>query len=168
MKTAIIYDGSSRDAAIAIKQLQPYFPAAELRFIEHMNSTDFEAYDLLLLGTTSWKLGESQENWIDALPRLQHADLHGRHVAIFVLGHRHSYPGTFIVRGLHIATRRAGASLVGCVTGPAWCSSLSTEHYCRHHFPGLPLNPSTEGRHFRKRILAWSCQVMTEARRSAA
>jgi|GEM_PF-4712044 len=167
MKTAIIYDGSSRDAAIAIKQLQPYFPAAELRFIEHMNSTDFEAYDLLLLGTTSWKLDESQENWIDALPRLQHADLHGRHVAIFVLGHRHSYPGTFIVRGLHIASRRAGASLVGCVTGPAWCSSFSAEQDSRH-FPGLPLNISTEGRHIRKRLLAWSCQVMTEARRSAA
>ncbi len=168
MKTVIIYDGSSRDAAVAIKQLQPYFPTAELRYIEEMNSKDFEAYDLLLFGTTTWKLGEDQDKWIDALPRLQHAKLHRCHVSIFVLGHRYSYPGTFVVRGLHIASRKAGATLVGYVTGPAWCSPLSVGHNYYHHFPGVPLNPGTERRHFRKRLQAWSCQVLTEASLSAA
>ena len=52
-------------------------------------------YRSLILGISTWGLGELQDDWIAVLPVLEDLDLKGKKVALFGLGDQESYPDTF-------------------------------------------------------------------------
>lgn len=52
-------------------------------------------YDTLLLGSSTWGLGELQDDWYDFLDSLKTKNLSGKKVALFGTGDAESYPDTF-------------------------------------------------------------------------
>lgn len=53
------------------------------------------AYDLLLLGTSTWGLGDLQDDWDSFIGRLKAMNLSGKKVGLFGCGDSGSYPDTF-------------------------------------------------------------------------
>lgn len=75
-------------------------------------------HDVLVLGSSTWDVGQLQVDWDAAVGALSASDLRGRRVAVFGCGDRAGYPETFgdalgILRR-HAAS--AGADLIGALS----------------------------------------------------
>lgn len=74
-------------------------------------------HDVLVLGSSTWDVGELQSDWETAVVALEAADLRGRRVAVFGCGDYAGYPETF-GDALGILRRRAtaaGAAPIGAI-----------------------------------------------------
>lgn len=74
-------------------------------------------HDVLVLGSSTWDVGQLQPDWDAAVGALEASDLRGRRVAVFGCGDRAGYPETFgdalgVLRG-HAC--KAGAELIGAL-----------------------------------------------------
>lgn len=56
---------------------------------------DFEAYDNLIIGVSTWFDGELPTYWDELIPELETLDLKGKRVALFGLGDQVNYPDNF-------------------------------------------------------------------------
>ncbi|KPK87817.1 MAG: hypothetical protein AMS27_01475 [Bacteroides sp. SM23_62_1] len=56
---------------------------------------DLGQYPILILGISTWGLGEMQEDWYQFLPRFRSVDFTGKKVALYGVGDQESYPDTF-------------------------------------------------------------------------
>ncbi|MFI3288025.1 MAG: flavodoxin domain-containing protein [Rikenellaceae bacterium] len=65
------------------------------------SASDFEGADLLILGTSTWGLGDIQDDWDGKLSSLEGANLAGKKVAIFGCGDSASFGDTFARRHRH-------------------------------------------------------------------
>ena len=79
--------GNTQDAAEKIK--------GELGdFVSHMadvvdsEPADLENYDILLLGVSTWNIGEMQEDWDTFIPNMSDLNLSGKKVAFFAISAR--------------------------------------------------------------------------------
>ena len=81
------------------------------------------AYDVLLLGTSTWGDGELQDDWYDAVKVLKGMDLHGKEIALFGCGDSESYGDTFCdgMGILYEDLKDTGCTFLG--------SGVSTEDY---------------------------------------
>ena len=163
MKIGIIYGsttGNTEDAANLIgKQLED----AAVHNITDVDQQDFEQYDLLILGTSTWGMGDMQDDWEDGLSKLSQADLQGKQVALFGLGDQNAYPGTFVdaLRGLYDAAIQAGARVIG--RWPAQEYSFSdSEAQEGNELLGLALDYDNEDDLTEDRIINWLKKVMEE------
>jgi flavodoxin I len=94
MTVHVIYGSDSgRTKAVAGKI------AAKLdgKIIDVSNATtaDFEACDLLVLGSPTYGEGDLQADWETGIDVLAEADLTGKKVALFGLGDQSTYPDSF-------------------------------------------------------------------------
>ena len=55
-----------------------------------------ENYKKLIIGTSTWSIGELQEDWDAFMPKLQKMDFTGKTVALFGTGDQVGYPDTFL------------------------------------------------------------------------
>lgn len=83
----------------------------EVVLIEKAWQNDFQAYDNMIVGASTWFDGELPTYWDELVPELESLDLKGKKVAIFGLGDQKNYPDNF-VDGMGIladAFQKAGA-----------------------------------------------------------
>lgn len=75
---------------------------------------DFEA-DLLVLGTSTWGLGDLQDDWAAGLDKLKAAPLSGKAVALFGQGDQVSYSTTYLdgMGELYDIVQAGGARVIG-------------------------------------------------------
>lgn len=65
------------------------------RDIQGLSVDAFLEYDTLILGVSTWDIGELQEDWQMLSKELVRLDLSGKTVALFGCGDQYSYPDTF-------------------------------------------------------------------------
>ncbi len=72
-------------------------------------------YDTLLLGSSTWGLGELQDDWYSFVEELKKADLSGKKVGLFGCGDSASYPDTFCesIGLLHEELSDTGCTFIG-------------------------------------------------------
>lgn len=89
MKKIGIYYGSTTgttaDVAKRIARLLNV-DAADVHDVAETAPSSVAAYDMLVLGTSTWGSGELQENWLDFLPGIEVLDLKGKGIALFGCG----------------------------------------------------------------------------------
>ncbi|AIJ34591.1 flavodoxin [Porphyromonas gingivalis] len=68
-------------------------------------------YDVLLLGSSTWGLGDLQDDWESFLPKLKGEDLSGKKVGLFGCGDASSYSDTFCAA---LGTIKAELANTGC------------------------------------------------------
>lgn len=91
--------------------------------VNRISADDLLACSALLLGTPSYGDGvlpgkasrNSEESWLEFLPRLGGRDFSGMRVALFGLGDQEQYPDHFLsaMMDLHLFFSEAGAEMVG-------------------------------------------------------
>lgn len=140
--------------------------------VSQADPLDFAAYDLLLLGCSTWDGTWLQPDWsdrLDELAALTEADLSGKRFALFGAGDQLSYGETF-VDALGILAElfeERGARLVG-----RWPASGYEHQKSRaqrgDYFVGLALDYDNQIDQSRERIESWADALLMELKLLAA
>lgn len=156
MATVTILYGSTTGATEQAAQTLAAALNAKALPISAATDADFDA-DLLILGSSTWGYGELQDDWADAIGRLDALDLTGRKVAVFGTGDQVGFSDTF-VNAIGILADKAlerGATLVGQVPSEGYGHSASMADR-DGRFIGLPLDDTNEPERTPERLAAWA------------
>ena len=162
MKVGIFYGsstGTTEDVAGRIaKALNVDF--ADVHNVTDADSAMIEGYDVLVLGSSTWGVGELQDDWYDGIKKFKAATLQGKKVALFGLGDSGSFSDTFcdamgIIKG---ELAGAGVTFIGEVPSDDYSfdSSVSVENGC---FVGLALDEVNEDYKTDERISRWASSL---------
>lgn len=133
MKKIGIFYGSSTGTTAELAQKIAKAVGAEAHCFDvaSANAGDATQYDVLLLGSSTWGLGDLQDDWEGFLPKLASQNLSGKAVALFGCGDADSYPDSFCEALAKIKEGLAGTgcTFVGAYTpeGYSYDASASEE-----------------------------------------
>jgi flavodoxin I len=115
-KVRVVYGSTTGNTCSAAEKIARKI-GDDTQVVDVAKATDaeFTGSDLLIFGTSTWGLGDIQDDWMDALPTLRGANLAGKHFAVFGLGDQSVYPDTFVdgMRDIYDAAVQAGATPIG-------------------------------------------------------
>lgn len=164
-RTGLFYAANTRKTALIGKEIQIAFGENKVNVvaIEKATKEDFESYDNLIIGASTWFDGELPSSWDELLPELDSLTLKGKNVAIFGLGDQVGYPENFVDGIGLLATffEKAGAKVTGCTTvdGYNFEKSLALRD---GKFLGLALDQENQSDKTPERIAAWIKQLRKE------
>lgn len=150
--------GNTQDAAKRIaKALSDHTVAL---FDVASASADFSAYDLILFGSSTWGLGDLQDDWESFIEEVKSADLAGKKVALFGTGDSSSYSDTFgeALGKIYDQIKGKGIQLIGQVSIEGY-SFDSSESVIDGQFVGLLLDEDNESEKTDQRIALWVDQI---------
>ncbi len=164
MKTGVFYGSTTGNTENAAVQICSLIAGSYMTSITDAVRADLEACDLLVLGTSTWGMGDLQDDWSDNLESLRAANLQGKKVAFFGLGDQAGYPDTFVdgMRELYDAAVEAGATVIGKCSddGYDYVDSAAVED---GQFLGLVLDQENQPELTEERIQTWVDQLLREA-----
>ncbi len=132
----------------------------DLNDIGSASDFDFEKYNHIILGTSTWYDGDLQSDWEYFFPSLDSIDFTGKTVAIFGLGDQHTYCDFFIdgVGIIYDKIIEKGATVVGQwpTDGYEHDESVAERDGV---FMGLALDEDNESEKTEERIDTWLKQI---------
>ena len=161
-KIALIYAANSDKTALVEKKIQKELgDAVEIVSVENAWQNDFEAYDHLIVGASTWFDGELPTYWDELLPELRTLQLKGKKVAIFGLGDQAKYPDNF-VDGMGILAdvfEEDGATLIGFTSTEGYkfnkSRALRGNQWC-----GLVIDLDNQAELTDKRVREWCKEII--------
>ena len=131
----------------------------------HNISTDghlMNNYNNLIIGTSTWSIGELQEDWNEFMPQLQEMDFNGKTVALFGTGDQYGYPDTFLdgMGMLYETFQFRGARFIGFwpTVGYDFTSPLPLLDH--DHFVGLAIDEDNQPELTDIRIKEWCLSLI--------
>jgi flavodoxin I len=120
---------------------------------------DLAPYDALLFGSSTWGLGDLQDDWEGFIKAVASADLSGKKVALFGCGDSQSYPDTFCnaVGAIYSAVKDR-ATVVGFTETDGY-SFDESEAVAGGQFVGLIIDEDNESNLTGERIDRWVAQL---------
>lgn len=114
-------------------------------------------YEVMLLGCSTWGVGEMQDDWNDFLFKLKDMDLKGKTVALFGCGDADSYSTSFCdALGLiYKELQHTGCSFIGDVD-PSGYHFDGSGALINGKFIGLPIDENNEADKTEERIKSWT------------
>jgi flavodoxin I len=94
-KIGIFYGSSVGNTRFVAEKIADLLPGSELNPVEQSGQSDIEKYDFLILGTSTWGVGNLQDDFETFVDTLIHTNISGKKVALFGLGDQYTYPDTF-------------------------------------------------------------------------
>lgn len=111
-KFGIFYGSSTGSTAEVAQRIAKAVGAeAEVYDVASADAADAANYEVLLLGCSTWGIGELQDDFDGFLPKLANQDLSGKAVALFGCGDADSYPDSFCEA---LALIKEGLAGTGC------------------------------------------------------
>ena len=164
-KIGLFYATSTVKTAEIAKKVQAAFGDAAISVvaIEEAWRKDFEGYDNIILGTSTWFDGELPTYWDEILPDLDDLKLKGKKVAIFGLGNQIDYPENFVDGiGLLAETFEAGGATIVGLTSTEGYTFEKSKALRGDKFLGLAIDIDTQADKTDKRISDWVAQLKKE------
>ena len=164
-----IFVGSSGGTTqSAAEKLEELFDGAELINMEedYDDLDQFEEFDVLLIGSSTWGQGDPQRDWVDPLYEMDNdePDLSGKKVAFFGAGDQDTH-GEFFVSALgkmEDIFKKCGAK-TGFGYWPTEGYDFKFSDAKRDDkFCGLPIDDVNQEDLTTPRIIAWAEQVKSE------
>ena len=116
-KIGLFYGTATAKTAAVAKTIKAAFgeDIVDIIPVEQSEEKEFNAYEDIIAGSSTWFDGELPTYWDETLPELTGLDLTGKKVALFGLGDQKKYPDNFAdgVGILADAFTSCGATLVG-------------------------------------------------------
>ncbi len=158
MKIGIIYGSTTGNTEQAAQKIAGQFDHAEVKAVTEVGL--FEEYDVLILGSSTWGLGDLQDDWEGAIGKLESSSLAGKKIALFGLGDQVGYPDTFVdaMGKLATAVESAGGELIGKWPAQGY-QCMTSEALEGNYFVGLPLDTENQERLSDERIRSW-CDLL--------
>lgn len=164
-KTGIFYGSSSGTTADVASRLAAVMGISpdDVHDVAVSTPDMVSAYEVLLLGTSTWGAGDLQDDWFSFLPKLASADLSGKTVAIFGCGDSAAFSDTFCdgMAQIFDDLQGKGCSFAGYVDSSDYTFDASVA--CRDGmFIGLPLDEQNEAGRTQSRIESWIQSLRSE------
>ena len=121
-------------------------------------------YDLLLFGSSTWGVGDLQDDWEGFIGQLEKANLAGKQAAVFGTGDSSSYSDSFCdaIGAIADTAEKAGATLVGKGVGVSDYSFDDSQAVKDGAFCGLPIDDDNESDKTEERVNRWLEQIKNE------
>jgi flavodoxin I len=122
---------------------------------------ELETHELLILGASTWDIGELPYDWQRWWPNSDALDLSNKAVAIFGLGDQFGYPDTFCdaMRALYDKAIERGATLVGGWSADGYDFTASAA-VIDGVFVGLAIDEMNQPELTHERIEQWCAWVL--------
>lgn len=95
MRTAIFYGSSLGNTQFVAEKLKAAIPVADCLPVNDLTVSQILQYDNIILGTSTWGVGNLQDDFELFVDLLLSLDMSGKTFALFGLGDQHTYPDTF-------------------------------------------------------------------------
>lgn len=164
-KIGIFYGSTTGNTEGAATHIQAEIGTdnADIMEVSEAKSADLERYQYLILGSSTWGIGDLQDDFDDFLPELQGANLQGKKVAIFGCGDQISYADSFVdaMSTIYEAVRDKGCQIIGKVSTEGYDHEESRS-IVDDKFVGLPIDEDNQSELTAKRIHEWVGELKTE------
>lgn len=133
---------------------------SDVHNVGEASADDTDAYDTLLLGSSTWGCGDLQDDWYDFLDALKAKDLSGKKVGLFGCGDSGSYPDTFCgaLAQIYDALEGTGCTFVGAYEPQDY--DVTDSDLCRDgKFVGLAIDEADSEDKNTARLQAW-CELV--------
>ncbi len=114
MKTGIYFGTTTGTTEDIANRISNHFDDVDV--IEVSEGIDtFNNYDLLILGSPTWGLGDLQDDWMACVDEIDDMDLSDKYVALFGTGDQASFSDSFIdaIDILYKKALKANAKIIG-------------------------------------------------------
>ncbi|MFA8299631.1 MAG: flavodoxin [Hyphomicrobiales bacterium] len=157
MATIGIFYGSTtgNTEGVAEKIKNQFGDNAEVINVADADRSQLESYKYLVLGASTWGIGDLQDDMDAFLDTLGEANLEGKKVALFGLGDADGYPDSFVdgIKNIFDAVE-SKSKVVGQVAADGYTYDAS-EAVVDDKFVGLPIDEDNESNLTDKRISDW-------------
>lgn len=164
-KTGVFY-GSTTGTTESVARLiaeKLGISSSDVHDVSKLTAGQADAYEALILGTSTWGDGELQDDWYDGIKILKGMDLSGKTVALFGCGDSESYSDTFCngIGLLYEELKSSGCRIIGAVpdTDYSYGSSVSVSD---GKFVGLAIDDVNESGKTGERVAAWTEALKAE------
>lgn len=155
---AIIYGSSTENTKSAAEKIAEQLSEFNTTLVDvaEASEEEFTQHDVLILGTSTWGIGELQDDWEGFFPTFKNLNLSGKTVAFFGLGDCEGYPDSFVsgMGILHEVAIAQGATIIGQVTTSDY-EFDDSDAVKDGQFIGLPLDEDNESDKTDARIQDW-------------
>lgn len=165
MQVGIFYGSTTGNTKMAAEAIQREFGIeADLFDIARADAACLARYPLLILGVSTWGIGDLQEDWDTRINLLDQVDFSGKKVAFFGLGDAMGYPDSFLdaMGTLYRAVKSRAAETIG-----RWPTSgyefTASGAVVDGEFVGLGLDEDNQQHLSDERISQWVAQIKREA-----
>lgn len=167
-KVGIFYGSSTGNTQSAAEEIASKLGVDKTNIFDVSNGSvadQLSAYDVLFLGSSTWGVGDLQDDWDGFISKMEKVNLSGKDVAVFGTGDSSSYSDSFCdaIGIIAKAATKAGAKVVGKgvdASGYTFDDSQALEDGA---FCGLPLDEDNESNMTAERINRWVEQVKSES-----
>lgn len=162
----IVYGSTTGNTEAIAQRLAEHFSTHQVKVISVAKAgiQDFTNCDLLLIGTSTWGMGELQDDWLGFEGKISSLPLSGKKVAFFGLGDQDGYAETF-VDGMGILFsqfRDLGIKHLGAWKVEGISYDFSKAELQKGELVGLALDEDTQSAKTADRLKNWASQLLNE------
>lgn len=124
---------------------------------------DIKGYKNIIIGVSTWGIGDLQDDWDEFLPQFAGSDLSGKTIAFYGLGDADGYPDSFVdgIGIIYEEIKDKGCTVVGQVDTDDYTFDDSKAVF-DGKFIGLPLDEDGESDKTEGRIDKWISQIIPD------
>lgn len=153
MKTAIFYGSTTGTTEMVAGKV------GELLGAEVLSATEIdrvEEYDFVIFATSTWGMGDLQDDWYEALDKLKTKNLSGKKVGLIGIGDQFGFGDTFVdgIGTIYEEIKDMGINLVGKTSTDRYSFSGS-KAVVDDEFVGLVIDENNQSELTDERINAW-------------
>ena len=153
MKTAIFFGSTTGTTEMIAGKV------GELLGAEVLPATEIdkvEDYDFAIFATSTWGMGDLQDDWYDALDKLQTKNLSGKKIALIGVGDQAGFGDTVVdaIGAIYEEIKDMGITLVGKTSTDGYSFS-SSRAVVDDEFVGLVIDENKQSELTDERINAW-------------
>lgn len=152
----IIFGSTTGNTESVAEKIKSQIGDCEMVNADSADVNNLVSYKNIILGTSTWGVGDLQDDWEDFLPKLKEVDLSGKNVAIFGLGDAEAYADSFVdgIGTIYEALKDSGCKFIGQCDTDEYDFADSTA-VINDEFIGLPLDEDNESDKTDERIKNW-------------
>lgn len=153
MKTAIFYGSTTGTTEMVAGKV------GELLGAEVLSATEIdrvEEYDFVIFATSTWGMGDLQDDWYEALDKLKTKNLSEKKVGLIGIGDQFGFGDTFVdgIGTIYEEIKDMGINLVGKTSTDGYSFSGS-KAVVDDEFVGLVIDENNQSELTDERINAW-------------
>jgi len=164
-KVGIFYGSSTGNTEAAAKKLQQEFGTdkAQIFDVANAKASDMDNFPNLIFGSSTWGMGDLEEEFEEFISEIQQENLEGKKVAIFGCGDQEAYADSFVdaIGLIYEALRNKGCDIVGKISTDGYEFDES-KAVVNGQFIGLPLDEDNQSDLTDARIKSWADQLKKE------
>lgn len=154
-KTAVLFGSTTGNTENVAKTIAAKLNA-DLYNVADSPLDKLSDYQNLILGTSTWGLGDLQDDWYSFLPQFAKSDLSNKTIALFGVGDSSSYPDTYVdgMGIIYAEIMDKGCKIIGSTKTDGYSHSES-KSVRDGMFVGLALDEDNESNKTADRIDNW-------------